>query len=557
MNDKIHSIENIFEKYEAWLIALPPVLITVAKYILFSMGLMYNDNIVQRVLSLLIYGVYFVLAIIQYCYFKKKTKNNKKATIFIAIIVLGILLFGYIKSDYNISLLKVIGEYLVFCVPALMIGENIAATKREFDFIEKIEKLSVFILPVACGYCLMAFTNSNPFKNSNYLGTMNYFMVGYALLPFLCCVALRFIQSDNLNFFNKTITAKKANILRIITMLIYVFDIFASGTRGAVIAVPVFLLVAILAYKVNKKRIRSIVVMLGVYLGCYLLVYSMHTPSGFYAIKRMSIFTEGLRQQQLITTTNSVLKNDIESVSQVAIEQKPEQKEEIESSMHQETSAAATTVQNDTESVSQVAIEQKPEQKEEIESSMYQETSAAATTMQNDTESVSQVAIEQKPGQKEEIESSMYQGTSAAATTVQNEYKALMEAAQKNIVQDRGELFKIAYGEFKENWILGLGPMGYYNKYRNTPHNAILELLCELGIVGAFVSSLLIYLAIKMIINIKQDFGSALFICICSAFIVTLLVSESIWNSCNFYLWLGYAVNYKKVMEDKNETGVA
>lgn len=122
--------------------------------------------------------------------------------------------------------------------------------------------------------------------------------------------------------------------------------------------------------------------------------------------------------------------------------------------------------------------------------------------------------------------------------------KGLMNAAQKEIVTDRGELYRLALAEFRENWLTGLGPVGYYSKYNNTPHNILLELLCELGVLGIAVIAGIAFLALKMLFRIKENFTYAIFMCMSTVCFINLMVSGSIWSSSDFYLWLGYVMTY-------------
>lgn len=304
----------------------------------------------------------------------------------------------------------------------------------------------------------MAVTNTNPFMNYNYLGIMNYFMVGWALLPFLCCTILRFVNQDEFYIGSKTLTAKTAKLVRIVLMLVYMFDIFASGTRGAIIAVPFFLLISMAVYVIHKKKVWQLAGMLAVYVGIYLGGAFIYTPPGFYAIGRMDIVTDGLADGKLVTSNHFV---------------------------------------------------------QDEEASPSSEPKAP------------------------------------------RDDKGLMNAAQKEIVTDRGELYRLALAEFRENWLTGLGPAGYYSKYNNTPHNILLELLCELGVLGIAVIAGIAFLALKMLFRIKENFTYAIFMCMSTVCFINLMVSGSIWSSSDFYLWLGYVMTYLAVPKCNNSSTAA
>lgn len=461
---------QIFEKYEEWLLAMPPILIAVVKYALFSMGLMYEDNIVQKGLSFSVYGAYFCLAVLMCLYYRKAGKMRIRNIAVTAAAVLALLTVGFAKSGSRGDVLKIVGDYVIFCIPALIIGGNIASTGRELKFFEGIERLNIVVFPAACGYFLMAVTNTNPFMNYNYLGIMNYFMVGWALLPFLCCTILRFVNQDEFYIGSKTLTAKTAKLVRIVLMLVYMFDIFASGTRGAIIAVPFFLLISMAVYVIHKKKVWQLAGMLAVYVGIYLGGAFIYTPPGFYAIGRMDIVTDGLADGKLVTSNHFV------------------QDEEASPSSGPKGSGTAGG-------------------------------SAAGGSAAGGA-------------------------PAASGPKAPRDDKGLMNAAQKEIVTDRGELYRLALAEFRENWLTGLGPVGYYSKYNNTPHNILLELLCELGVLGIAVIAGIAFLALKMLFRIKDNFTYAIFMCMSTVCFINLMVSGSIWSSSDFYLWLGYVMTY-------------
>ena len=117
-------------------------------------------------------------------------------------------------------------------------------------------------------------------------------------------------------------------------------------------------------------------------------------------------------------------------------------------------------------------------------------------------------------------------------------------------ITNRGTLFKIAIKEFLKSPITGMGPGGYSVKYEMFPHNVILELFAETGILGAIVLLGLALIAVGRIFMVALKDRSVMYL-------MVFLGTYAIQSNCNGSLWfcsallcaLGYGLTIR--IDDK------
>ncbi len=117
------------------------------------------------------------------------------------------------------------------------------------------------------------------------------------------------------------------------------------------------------------------------------------------------------------------------------------------------------------------------------------------------------------------------------------------EAEMKYALNDRGALYKIAIQEIRKSPIGGMGPLGFSIKYGVYPHNAVLELFSETGVVGASIMLGIILLAIINLVKRSKRNETVLYLLIfIAAYALQASISGSIWE-CSALLWaLGYGL---------------
>ena len=110
-------------------------------------------------------------------------------------------------------------------------------------------------------------------------------------------------------------------------------------------------------------------------------------------------------------------------------------------------------------------------------------------------------------------------------------------------INSRGTIYKVAFGEFLKSPLTGMGPGGYGIKYGGYPHNAVLELFCETGLVGGVILLTLTLTALIRILmagwNRKEVRWILLFFL---AYGVQANISGSLWTCSPLLCALGYGL---------------
>ena len=111
-------------------------------------------------------------------------------------------------------------------------------------------------------------------------------------------------------------------------------------------------------------------------------------------------------------------------------------------------------------------------------------------------------------------------------------------------IGNRGTLFKLAWKEFRNSPITGMGPLGFTEKYDMYPHSALLELLSETGIVGCgLLLALLILAAIRIFFRSSHNVEMILFLL---PYGVAANISGTVWTCAPLLFVLGYGLALKK-----------
>lgn len=119
-------------------------------------------------------------------------------------------------------------------------------------------------------------------------------------------------------------------------------------------------------------------------------------------------------------------------------------------------------------------------------------------------------------------------------------------------LRNRGSLYKVALKEFLKSPVTGMGPGGYSEKYGKYPHNAILELLAETGLVGTLVLFALVFLALKrMLIDGWKDDHVQYFLLFIMAYAVYANISGTVWDCRALLCALGFGLVYNPLKDEK------
>ena len=119
-------------------------------------------------------------------------------------------------------------------------------------------------------------------------------------------------------------------------------------------------------------------------------------------------------------------------------------------------------------------------------------------------------------------------------------------------VASRGTIWKIAIKEFLKHPVFGMAPFGHLVKYGRYPHNVVLELFCETGIVGAVPLLALILLAVVRILKAEKNRRAARYaFLLFAAFAVRAMCSGSLWECFPLLGALGYGLAVPSARSEK------
>lgn len=117
--------------------------------------------------------------------------------------------------------------------------------------------------------------------------------------------------------------------------------------------------------------------------------------------------------------------------------------------------------------------------------------------------------------------------------------------AEENLqIGNRGTMYTLAVREFLKNPVFGMGPGGYTIKYGMHPHNVVLELLCETGLVGVLILiPILLYVIVRLFLagRTKKEFRNLLLFFI--AYAIQANISGSLWQCSALLCALGYGIS--------------
>lgn len=124
-------------------------------------------------------------------------------------------------------------------------------------------------------------------------------------------------------------------------------------------------------------------------------------------------------------------------------------------------------------------------------------------------------------------------------------------AAENLAIGSRGTLYKLAWKEFLKSPLTGMGLSGYAVKYSHYPHNVILELLCEGGLLlGAPILLLVLWALLRMLFLAKEDRSIRYLFLIFLAYAIRYNISGYVWGCDVLLCAVGYGITVKKKLKD-------
>lgn len=125
-----------------------------------------------------------------------------------------------------------------------------------------------------------------------------------------------------------------------------------------------------------------------------------------------------------------------------------------------------------------------------------------------------------------------------------SKYKTEIIKIRNDSISARLYLYKLSILEIKNNLTIGIGLFGFYNKYGTYPHNFILEILVDFGLIIGIAYLLLIFVIMKKLYDkINIDRKSLLIFSLVISYFPIMLFSNSLYFNYFLYLLLFYTLN--------------
>lgn len=126
--------------------------------------------------------------------------------------------------------------------------------------------------------------------------------------------------------------------------------------------------------------------------------------------------------------------------------------------------------------------------------------------------------------------------------------------AENLVIGNRGTLYKLAWKEFLKSPLTGMGLSGYPVKYEHYPHNVILELLCEGGVLlGVPILLLILWAVIRLFGIAQRDRSVRYLLLIFLTYAIRYNISGYVW-SCDVLLCaVGYGFSVRVIARGKKK----
>ena len=290
-----------------WKAAILPLCFVIPSFInlgFYYLGLAFQDNLVRTAGFLLGSVLFALLCGLTVLTVLRQAKFSKRTWLFLAAVPLFFAVcFGasLVKHGMNGTVVSMLGKCVILAMPAFLAGVCGAVWRTEGSFFQMMEALSFFSFPAALIYLNGALFNCNPFGYGRSLGMIGYMTFAYTIMPVLLAHIIRFADRAPMELpFHKG-TVRHPQLLRGVFIAVYWLAIIASGTRGTYICVACFCALLVLSRLIHREAVKPAFLLSAAMAVVLLFNMFIYAPPGFYAVQRMNMFLEGLKQGELVT----------------------------------------------------------------------------------------------------------------------------------------------------------------------------------------------------------------------------------------------------------------
>lgn len=297
--------------FAGWKDAMLPLCFTFSSLVniaFYYLGLAFVENPAREYGFILFCIAFAVCSGLTVLYILRKERFSLKTWLF-WILTIGFYLvcfgLGLVSFGLDSRMFEYLQQFIVFCLPAFFIGICAGKWRTDRCLIPLLEKMSLLVLPAAVIYLNQVLFNANPFNYGRDLGIIHYMSFAYTLMPFLLALILQFSDGASLELPLIGSVTRRPQLVRGVMILIYWIVIYSSGTRGTVICVLLFCLLALLLRLAHREPVRKIGLISGLMLLALLFNLYVYAPAGMRWLDRMDIFLTGLSEGKLVTSVDS------------------------------------------------------------------------------------------------------------------------------------------------------------------------------------------------------------------------------------------------------------
>lgn len=479
-----------FSRVQHWIFPLSFVFSSFLNLAFFYIGLAFEDNPIRSagyIIGCIVFAVLSAVALVYTLHnhsLQRKQWILLSASIGFFLICLGT---GVLRNGFGSKVFNYLKVFIVLVIPSFFASCVFGMKREESAFFRVLEQVGFFSLPVVVLYVFWAVFNCNPFYRGIYLGFMNYMSFAYTIMPILLAHIQQFSVEAPLKIPFLSRTIPHAQRFRAIVIVLYWLAIIASGTRGAYMCVAafcVFLFLNKLIRRKSAKRFFTLSAVLALILFFLIFIYA---PPGFSGVGRMSSFVQSLVQGNFSTSDT--------------------QSEDVDEQIGDLLEGGIVVSNPD----------------------------AVPSTRPGKAPSASATHPNKSPTEPFDTDAAYRDEITDDDELLQEE-----ETAQL-VISDRSTYYKLAIGEFQNSPLFGMGPGGYSQKYASYPHNIILEIVCETGLVGTlYLAALLILAASRICLHAIKNETVCDVLLFFLVYFIQANISGSVWQSTILLCILGY-----------------
>ncbi len=457
------KIEKVIERIVDRIIPIYFVSSVFANVLSFYLSGNVNET-ARKIISWGFLLVIFLLMQIKIGIIFKRNKHEKKKFLLIGMPILAnfiLILIAIFHTQFQSYAIKEMVLFILYCTPMYGVALCIIIEDKVKVFFRNFKWIGVLFIPFFLLSIVMFIRNMHVGIVSSIIGGMTYLEIAYAAI-----IIVIFNMADMINDtkLSNEVHFKKNRIINIANILISTVVIVLSGSRGCFIALGVWA-ICILLMSLNKKyRNKNVISTVLAVMIVSIIVFA---------------FQEGGRTKAFI---NEIFHGGLNTAI------KSDGSDQMIDRMYDEANNGQAIKDTITKIQTEIQIEDQTEIQTEAQTEVLTETQTEAQTetqTEVQTESVTEITVVTQPEENISQEEIIYSITNGSMARIY--------------------LYKLAIKEANNNPLIGMGPLGFQQKYGTYPHNLILESLSDLGYPITIIFLFFILYLVIYLVKVSKD----------------------------------------------------